>query len=69
VEEVGKAARRCTRWTQDARRRFKAKLDRLKSIDGSLAENLESKFRDCLGYINHGGSTWGSSMVRGGRLW
>ena len=64
VEEVGEAARRCTRWTQDARRRFKAKLDRLKSIDGSLAESLESMLRDCLGYINHGGSTRGSSMAR-----
>jgi hypothetical protein len=66
VEEVGEATRRCTKWTLGARCGFKAKLDRLKSIDGSLAENLESMLGDCLGYINHGGSTRGSSMVRGG---
>jgi len=64
VEEVEGAVRRCVKWTLGARHRFKAKLDRLKSIDGSLAESLESMFRDCLGYINHGGSTRGSSMAR-----
>jgi hypothetical protein len=70
VEEVEKATRRCVKWILGARRRFKAKLDRLKSIDGSLAESLESRLRDCLKYINHGGSTRGSSMVRlpGNRL-
>lgn len=68
VEEAEKAARRCVKWTLDARLRFKAKLDRLKNIDGSLAESLESRLRDCLGYINHGGSTRGSSMVRRGGL-
>jgi hypothetical protein len=57
VEEAEKAARRCAKWTQGARRRFKAKLDRLKSIDGSLAESLESMLGGCLEYINHGGST------------
>jgi len=69
VEEVEEAARRCTKWTLDAGRRFKAKLDRLKSIDGSLAESLESMLRDCLEYINHGRSARGSSMMRGGGLW
>lgn len=64
VEEVVEAARRCTRWTQDARHRFKAKLDRLKSIEGSLAESLESMLGECLEYISHGGSTQGSSMAR-----
>jgi len=68
VEGVEETARRCTKWTLDARRRFKAKLDRLKSIDGSLAESLESRLRDCLKYINHGGSTRGSSMMKGGGL-
>jgi hypothetical protein len=70
VEEVEEAARRCTKWTLGARRRFKAKLDRLKSIDESIAESLESMLRDCLEYINHCGSAWGSSMVRlpGNRL-
>jgi hypothetical protein len=69
VEKVEEATRRCTKWTLDARRRFKAKLDKLKSIDGSLAESLESRLRDCLEYTNHGGSTRRSSMVRGGGLW
>jgi hypothetical protein len=69
VEEVEEAARRCTKWTLGARRRFKAKLDRLKSIDESIAESLESMLRDCLEYINHGRSARGSSMVRGGGLW
>jgi hypothetical protein len=64
VEEVEEAARRCTKWTLDARRRFKAKLDRLKNIDESIAESLESMLRDCLEYINHCGSARGSSMVR-----
>jgi hypothetical protein len=69
VEEAEKATRRCAKWTLDARRRFKAKLDRLKNIDGSLAESLESMLRDCLEHTSHGGSTRGSSMIRGGGLW
>jgi hypothetical protein len=68
VEEVEETARRCIKWTLDARRKFKAKLNRLKNIDRSLAESLESRLRDCLGYVNHGGSTRGSSMVRRGGL-
>jgi hypothetical protein len=68
VEEVERAVRRCIKWTLDAKRRFKAKLDRLKSIDRSLAENLESMLGECLEYTSHGGSTGGSSMVRRGGL-
>ena len=64
VEEAEKAVRRCTKWTLGARHRFRAKLDRLKNVDESLAESLESMLRDCLEYINHGRSTRGSSMVR-----
>jgi hypothetical protein len=69
VEEAKKATRRCVKWILGARCRFKAKLDRLRGINGSLAESLESMLRDCLEYINHGGSSRGSSMVKGGGLW
>jgi hypothetical protein len=69
LEEVtGRISTRCHKWTLKVRRRFKERVERLRAVDASLADIIELKLGECLEYTSHGGSTRGSSMVRGGEL-
>jgi hypothetical protein len=69
LEEVAdRISRRCRKWTLKVRRKFKERVDRLKAVDASLANTIKLKLRECFEYTSHGGSTRGSSMIRGSGL-
>jgi hypothetical protein len=70
MEEVAdRISRRCRKWTLKVRRRFMERVKKLKAVDASLADTIKLKLRECFEYTSHGGSSRGSSMVRGGGLW
>jgi hypothetical protein len=70
LEEVAdRISRRCRKWTLKVRRKFMERIQRLRAIDSSLADDIELRLRGCFGYISNGGSPGGSSMVRRGDLW
>jgi hypothetical protein len=69
MRRVEEALERCRKWTRRAKSKFMDRVRRLKMVDASLADIIESKLGECLEYTSHGGSTRGSSMVRGGGLW
>jgi hypothetical protein len=70
LEEVAdRISRRCHKWTLKVRRKFMERVMRLRAVDASLADIIKLKLRECFEYTSHGGSTRGSSMVRGGGLW
>jgi hypothetical protein len=68
LEKVKASMERCKTWTRRARSRFMERVDRLRAVDASLADIIELKLGECLEYTSHGGSTRGSSMIRGGGL-
>jgi len=70
LEEVAdRISRRCRNWTLKVRRKFMERVERLRAVDASLADTIKSKLKECFEYTSHGGSSRGSSMVRGGGLW
>jgi hypothetical protein len=69
LEKVKASMERCKTWTRRARNRFMERVERLSTVDVSLADTIKLKLRECLENISHGRSTRGSSMVRGGGLW
>jgi hypothetical protein len=70
LEEVAdRISGRCRKWTLKVRRKFMERIQRLRAIDASLANIIELKLKECFEYTSHGGSSRGSSMVRGGGLW
>jgi hypothetical protein len=70
LEEVAdRISRRCRKWTLKVRRKFMERIQRLRAIDSSLADDIELRLRECFGYISNGGSAGGSSMIRRGGLW
>lgn len=66
--KVEESTGRCRRWTLKVRRRFTERVEKLKAVDAGLADTIKSKSEECFEYTSHGGSTRGSSMVRGGGL-
>jgi hypothetical protein len=69
LEEVAdRISRRCRKWTLKVRRRFRERVERLRAVDASLADIIKLKLRECFEYTSHGGSTRGSSMIRGSGL-
>jgi hypothetical protein len=68
LRKVEEALERCRKWTRRARSRFMERIQRLRAIDPSLADNIELRLRECFAYTSNGGSTRGSSMMRGGGL-
>ncbi len=70
LEEVAdRISGRCRKWTLKVRRRFMERIQRLRAIDSSLADDIELRLRECFEYTSNGGSTRGSSMMKGGVLW
>jgi hypothetical protein len=63
LRRVEEALERCRRWTRRAKSRFMGRVRRLRMVDASLADIIESKLSECFGYTNHGKSTRGSSMA------
>jgi hypothetical protein len=68
LRKVEEALERCRRWTRKAKSRFMERVERLRMVDASLADEIELRLRECFGYTSHGGSTRGSSMMKGGGL-
>jgi hypothetical protein len=63
LRRVEEALERCRRWTRRARSKLMGRVRRLRMVDASLADIIESKLSECFGYTNHGESTRGSSMA------
>jgi hypothetical protein len=69
LEEVAdRISRRCRNWTLKVRRRFMERVERLRAVDAGLADTIKSKLEECFEYTSHGGSSRGSSMMKGGGL-
>jgi hypothetical protein len=68
LRKVEEALERCRRWTRRARSRFMERVERLRVVDASLADDIELRLRECFEYTSNGGSTLGSSMMKGGGL-
>jgi hypothetical protein len=68
LQKVGDSMGRCKKWTRRARSRFMERVERLRAIDSSLADDIELRLRGCFEYTGNGGSTRGSSMMKGGGL-
>jgi hypothetical protein len=68
LRKVEEALERCRRWTRRARSRFMERVERLRAVDAGLADTIKSKLEERFKYTSHGGSSRGSSMMKGGGL-
>ena len=69
MRRVEESVERCKKWAKKARDRFEERVKRVRVVNANLANIIEMKLRECFEYTSHGGSSRGSSMVRGGGLW
>jgi hypothetical protein len=69
LRRVEETLERCRRWTRRARSKFMGRVRRLRMVDASLADIIESKLRECFENTSHGRSSRRSSLARGGGLW